>query len=191
MTDFLTDDVSSLVVIEKLSPKNLNDSFFVDEKFDEYKDFLYFDALEYQSLFISQTYLLIEKDSRNIIAYVSFAADTVALNPREKKKAGLENIPFLFLPALKITKLAVSKNTSEKYRHTGSFLIRFACTKAFKVNDGFMACRLVSVDADIEHNPDVLNFYSKNGFLPLKNYVYKKNFPNRTKIVGMWKDIFS
>lgn len=129
MTDFLTDDVSSLVVIEKLSPKNLNDSFFVDEKFDEYKDFLYFDALEYQSLFISQTYLLIEKDSRNIIAYVSFAADTVALNPREKKRVGLENIPFLFLPALKITKLAVSKNTSEKYRHTGSFLIRFACTK--------------------------------------------------------------
>ena len=55
MTDFLTDDVSSLVVIEKLSPKNLNDSFFVDEKFDEYKDFLYFDALEYQSLCVSQT----------------------------------------------------------------------------------------------------------------------------------------
>ena len=191
MTDFLTDDVSSLVVIEKLSPKNLNGSFFVDEKFAEYKDFLYSDALEYQSLFISQTYLLIEKDSRNIIAYVSFAADTVALNPREKKRAGLEKIPFLFLPALKITKLAVSKNASEKYRHTGSFLIRFACTKAFKVNDGFMACRLVSVDADIEHNPDVLNFYSKNGFLPLKNSVYKKKFPNRTKIVGMWKDIFS
>ena len=191
MTDFLTDDVSSLVVIEKLSPKNLNDSFFVDEKFAEYKDFLYSDALEYQSLFISQTYLLIEKDSRNIIAYVSFAADTVALNPKEKKRAGLENIPFLFLPALKITKLAVNKKASEKYRHTGSFLIRFACTKAFKVNDGFMACRLVSVDADIEHNPDVLNFYSKNGFLPLKNSVYKKKFPNRTKIVGMWKDIFS
>ncbi len=191
MTDFLTDDVSSLVVIEKLSPKNLNGSFLIDEKFAEYKDFLYSDALEYQSLFISQTYLLIEKDSRNIIAYVSFAADTVALNPREKKRAGLEKIPFLFLPALKITKLAVSKNASEKYRHTGSFLIRFACTKAFKVNDGFMACRLVSVDADIEHNPDVLNFYSKNGFLPLKNSVYKKKFPNRTKIVGMWKDIFS
>lgn len=191
MTDFLTDDVSSLVVIEKLSPKNLNDSFFVDEKFAEYKDFLYSDALEYQSLFISQTYLLIEKDSRNIIAYVSFAADTVALNPKEKKRAGLENIPFLFLPALKITKIAVNKKASEKYRHTGSFLIRFACTKAFKVNDGFMACRLVSVDADIEHNPDVLNFYSKNGFLPLKNSVYKKKFPNRTKIVGMWKDIFS
>lgn len=54
-----------------------------------------------------------------------------------------------------------------------------------------MACRLVSVDADIEHNPDVLEFYSKNGFSPLKNPVYKKKFPNRTKTVGMWKDIFA
>lgn len=54
-----------------------------------------------------------------------------------------------------------------------------------------MACRLVSVDADIEHNPDVLDFYMKNGFLSLKNSVYKKKFPSRTKTVGMWKDIFS
>lgn len=70
-------------------------------------------------------------------------------------------------------------------------MIRFACAKAFKVNSSFMACRLVSVDADIEHNPDVLDFYMKNGFLSLKNSVYKKKFPSRTKTVGMWKDIFS
>ena len=56
MTDFLTDDVSSLVVIEKLSPKNLNDSFFVDEKFDEYKDFLYF-----------LLYKIIDKNSKGVL----------------------------------------------------------------------------------------------------------------------------
>lgn len=190
MTDFLSEDVSSLVVIEKLSEKNLNASFSVDKKFAEYKDFLYSDALSYQSLFISQTFLLLEKETRNIIAYISFVADTVALNPREKKKAGLQEIPFLFLPALKIAKLAVSDWSEEKYKHIGSYLIRFACAKAFKANENFMACRLVSVDADIEHNPDVLKFYEKNGFSALKNSVYKKKFPNRTKTVGMWKDIF-
>ena len=89
MIDFLTDDVSSLFVIEKLSEKNLNQTFVVDEKFSEYKDFLYLDALNYQSLFISQTYLLIEKETRAVIAYISLASDTVALNPREKKKVGL------------------------------------------------------------------------------------------------------
>lgn len=109
MNDFLADDVSSLVIIEKLSVQNLNGSFLVEDAFAEYKDFLYSDALSYQSLFISQTFLLIEKETGAIIAYISLASDTVALNPREKKKAGLEEIPFLFLPALKITKLAVSK----------------------------------------------------------------------------------
>lgn len=190
MIDFLTDDVSSLFVIEKLSEKNLNQTFVVDEKFSEYKDFLYLDALNYQSLFISQTYLLIEKETRAIIAYISLASDTVALNPREKKKVGLTQIPFLFLPALKITKLAVSSTVADKYKHIGSYLIRFACIKAFNVNTSFMACRLVSVDADVEHNPNILEFYSKNGFFPSKNSVYKKKFPNRTKTIGMWKDCF-
>lgn len=191
MTDFLTDDVSSLFVIEKLSKQNLNDSFEISEQFSEYKDFLYQDALNYQSLFISQTFLLIEKSTRKIAAYISLVADTVALKPSEKKKAGLHGIPFLFLPALKIAKLAVSSYAERKFKHIGSYLIKFACAKAFKVNESFMACRLVSVDADIEHNPDVLEFYSKNGFSPLKNPVYKKKFPNRTKTVGMWKDIFA
>lgn len=190
MIDFLTDDVFSSFVIEKLSEKNLDKTFFIDENFSGYKDFLYLDALNYQSLFISQTYLLIEKETRVIVAYISLVSDTVALNPREKKKVGLTKIPFLFLPALKITKLAVSSAVSDKYKHIGSYLIRFACMKAFNVNTSFMACRLVSVDADVEHNPKVLEFYSKNGFLPLKNSVYKKKFPNRTKTVGMWRACF-
>ena len=94
------------------------------------------------------------------------------------------------MPALKITKLAVSSTVADKYKHIGSYLIRFACIKAFNVNTSFMACRLVSVDADVEHNPNVLEFYSKNGFFPSKNSVYKKKFPNRTKTIGMWKDCF-
>lgn len=190
MLDFLTDDVSSTFVIEKLAEHNLNGSFRIADSFKEYRDFLYSDALHYQSLFISQTFLVIERRTRSIAAYISLAADTVALKSSEKKKAGLHGIHFLFLPALKITKLAVSDWCRGMYRHIGSYLVSFACAKAFMVNDGFMACRLISVDADVEHNPDVLEFYRKNGFSPLKNAVYKKKFPNRTKTVGMWKDIF-
>ena len=108
MIDFLTDDISSLFVIEKLSEKNLSGVFEISTQFKEYKDFLYQDALNYQSIFISQTFLLIEKSTRVIVAYVSLAADTVALKPSEKKKSGLKEIPFLFLPALKIAKLAFS-----------------------------------------------------------------------------------
>lgn len=189
MIDLLKDDDSKFLVLEKLSEKNLNETFSVDSQFEEYKDFLYNDALLYQSLFISKTYLLLERETRNIVAYISLAADTVALKPQEKKKTGLEKIPFLFLPALKITKLAVAKGYESKYNHVGSRLIEVACDKAYRVNDDFMACRVVSVDADIERNPKVVEFYQKNGFMPLKSNIYKRKFPTRTKIIGMWKNI--
>jgi len=190
MIDLIKEDIAKILVIEKLSVSNLNGSFCVLPEFEEYKAFLNIDAINYQSMFISKTYLLIEKDSRNIVAYISLASDTVALKPQEKKKFGLQKIPFLFLPALKITKLAVSKNYREKYSHVGSFLIDFACDKAFNVNTDFMACRLISVDADIEHNPNVIKFYEENGFTSMKSNIYKRKFPHKTKTVGMWKDIF-
>lgn len=131
MIDLLKDDDSKFLVLEKLSEKNLNETFSVDSQFEEYKDFLYIDALLYQSLFISKTYLLLERETRNIVA----------------------------------------------------------CDKAYRVNDDFMACRVVSVDADIERNPKVVEFYQKNGFMPLKSNIYKRKFPTRTKIIGMWKNI--
>lgn len=189
MIDFLVDDISDDFKIEKLSLLNLNGSFSVSSEFEEYKNFLYKDALNYQDMFISKTYLLIEKSTKNIIAYISLASDTVALKPQEKKKFGLKEIPFLFLPALKITKLAVSLGYDKKYNHIGSFLIDFACDKAYSVNNDFFSCRLVSVDADIEHNPNVIDFYKKNGFQPMKSNVYRRKFPKRTKIVGMWRDM--
>lgn len=188
MIDLLSDSVSELLIIEKLSKENLNDSFSVLDKYSEYKDFLYQDALEYQDLYISNTYLLIERSTRKILAYISFACDTVALNPKEKKKTSLKSIPYMFLPAFKITKLAVSK-LAINYEHVGSFLIMFACDKAYNCNNEYGACRIVSVDADIEHNPEVIKFYEKNGFKPLKSNIYKRKFPSRTKIVGMWKDM--
>ena len=182
MLDFLRDDVSEVVTIEKLSEQNLNDSFTLAENYAEYKDFLYKNALDYQNRFISKTYLLIENKTRNIIAYISLASDTVAMKPQEKKKIGIDDIPFLFMPAIKITKLAVSKNI-------GSYLVAFARLQAYLVNEDFMSCRVLSVDADIEHNPGVVEFYKKNGFVPLKSNIYKRKFPHRTKIRGMWKDI--
>ena len=46
MLDLLVDDVSEILTIEKLSAENLNDSFSVLNDFEEYKTFLYNDALK-------------------------------------------------------------------------------------------------------------------------------------------------
>jgi hypothetical protein len=48
-----------------------------------------------------------------------------------------------------------------------------------------MACRFLSVDADIEHNADVLSFYKKNKFL-VNEELYNKN----RKTISMRKDIY-
>ena len=98
MIDLLKDDDSKFLVLEKLSEKNLNETFSVDSQFDEYKDFLYIDALLYQSLFISKTYLLLERETRNIVAYISLAADTVALKPQKKRKQVWKKFHFCFCP---------------------------------------------------------------------------------------------
>jgi len=48
-----------------------------------------------------------------------------------------------------------------------------------------IACRFLTIDADIEHNPNVTEFYIKNGFVPNE----RLNNKNRVT-VSMRKDIF-
>ena len=58
---------------------------------------------------------------------------------------------------------------------------------AFEMNEIGIACRFVTVDADIEYNSDTPEFYKKNG--------YVENLSNRSRnakhTVSMRKDIFS
>ncbi|MBR6199431.1 MAG: hypothetical protein IKQ61_04085 [Spirochaetales bacterium] len=69
----------------------------------------------------------------------------------------------------------------------GSFLIDFAADLAYKISINFAACRFLTVDADIDNNPDSPVFYEKNGFCRMTDRKYTK----KTKMVCMYKDIFS
>jgi len=61
-----------------------------------------------------------------------------------------------------------------------------ACTMARECNKKYMACRFLTVDADVEHNAGVLDFYKKNRFL-VNEELYNKN----RKTISMRKDIYS
>nr|AGS52130.1 hypothetical protein [uncultured bacterium contig00034] len=53
------------------------------------------------------------------------------------------------------------------------------------MNDNGIACRFLTIDADIENNPNVVEFYIKNGF------VYNERFSNKNRLtISMRKDIF-
>jgi len=151
---------------------------------EEYNEYLRKGALRSQNDHIALTWLLRERNTGGIVAYMSLIADAIKLSATEKELHNL-NYPFKTIPAMKIAKLAVSQSFSEKYKGIGSFMIGAAMWKALNCNDDYCAARFLTVDADIEHDEGVLAFYEKNGFIPNAE-LFNKN----RKTISMRKDIY-
>jgi hypothetical protein len=151
---------------------------------EEYNEYLHKDALRSQSDHIARTWLLRERATGAIAAYMSLIADAIKLSITEKELHTL-NYAFKTIPSMKIAKLAVAQSFIEKYKGIGSFMINAATRKAIGCNEDYLACRFLTVDADIEHDPNVTVFYTKNGFV-LNAEMNNK----RTKTISMRKDIW-
>ncbi len=158
------------------------DGFFNEH--DEYTVFLKRDALDFQEMGVSSTHILWHTVEKGILAYMTLSTDAIMLTKDEKDVSSLGDIPFSTIPALKIGKLAVDINFKQKYSHIGSLMIDYARGFAFEVNDIGVACRFLTIDADIVNNPTVMKFYRINGFE--SNEKYK----NRKQAISMRKDIF-
>jgi len=154
-------------------------------RIDEYNEYLRNDALRSQNDHVALTWLLRERNSGAIAAYMSLIADAIKLSATEKELHNLR-YPFKTIPAMKIAKLAVSQSFSEIYKGIGSFMVGAAMWKALSCNDDYCAARFLTVDADIEHDKGVLAFYEKNGFISNAE-LFNKN----RKTISMRKDIYS
>lgn len=186
MIDLLEENSLSHVRIERLSENNIPVGFPMKKsEYRIYSDYLLESALPYQSLFVTNTYLLIDNETNDAIAFVSLICDSITVTADEKNENSLTAVPFSAFPAIKIAQLAVSSKFEEKYNHVGSLLIDFAANMAFDISNDYVACRFLSVDADIENNPDSPDFYEANGFIRMTDKKYTK----KTKIVCMYKDI--
>jgi len=73
---------------------------------DEYNEYLRKDALRSQNDHIARTWLLRERATGKIIAYMSLVMDAIKLSFTEKELHNL-SYPFKTIPAMKIAKLAV------------------------------------------------------------------------------------
>ena len=173
---------SKVFYFEQLEPKTSLDSFSCS--IVEYSDYLFEGALHAQNDHIALTWLLRERATNSIAAFMSLIADAIKLSVSEKELHNL-NYPFKTLPAMKIAKLAVSKSSQDKFRGIGSYMISKAAGLARICNRQLFAARFLTVDADIEHNKGVFAFYEKNGFIPNAE-LYNKN----RKTVSMRKDIY-
>jgi hypothetical protein len=152
---------------------------------EEYNEYLREDALRSQNDHIARTWLLRERATGAIAAYMSLIADAIKLSATEKELHTL-NYPFRTIPAMKIAKLAVAASFQEKYKGIGTFMIHAAARKAIGCNEDYFACRFLTVDADIEHDPTVTAFYTKNGFIPNTEMNNK-----HSKTISMRKDIWA
>jgi hypothetical protein len=171
----------SLFVLKRLTSNADLKTF--DCSIQEYNDYLKTEALKAQNELIAVTWLLYERKSDNLVAYMSLINDAIKLNATEKELHHL-NYPFRTIPALKIAKLAVSRKYKEVYKGVGSYMIYLAAGIADTVNFS-SACRFLTVDADIEHDKNILAFYQKNNFIQNAEFGGK----NR-KTISMRLDIF-
>ena len=168
--------------LKQLSPDTPPTDFSCSIK--EYSDYLLKDALRSQNDHVTLTWLLRERTTGEIAAYMSLIADAIKLSASEKEIHNL-NYPFKTLPAIKLAKLAVAQQSKEKYKGLGTYMINKALAFAYICNRQLCAARFLTVDADIEHDPGVLAFYEKNGFIPNAE-LFNKN----RKTISMRKDIY-
>jgi hypothetical protein len=180
----------------KIVPKNANDYFYfqsltssiVCDNFDcgisEYNDYIVNDALRSMNDHIALTWLLTERTTGKIAAYMSLIMDAIKLSFSEKELHHL-NYPFRTIPAMKIAKLAVDTFFSQKYKGIGTFMIESAERLAWACNTEYCACRFLTVDADLENDEGIIVFYEKNGFIK-NSELYNKN----RKTVSMRKDLY-
>jgi hypothetical protein len=171
----------SLFILSRLPPAAELKNF--DCSINEYNEYLIQEAHRSERKFVSLTWLLRERKDGNLVAYMSLINDAIKLNTTEKNLHQLD-YPFKTIPAMKIAKLAVSESCRSRFSGIGTYMINLASFIAVISNEQLSACRFLTVDADVEHNESVIEFYLKNGFLP-NNELNSK----RSKTISMRKDI--
>lgn len=149
----------------------------------DYNLFIQNDAEHLIKLNFTQVKLLISKSNADVVGYVALCADSFLVDREEKEKYGIQYATY---PALKIGKLAVNKHYSG--RKIGHYLIFLVLGMVDQMNEMGIACRFITVDADIEYEPKTPDFYQKFGFVFNEHSVYQSS---KRKNRSMRYDIFS
>ncbi len=129
---------------------------------EDLNNFLQEDAKKYSAELMAVTYLFIDNQRNQIVAYFSLLNDKVAYDPRYKTIWGRINRRIhnskrrRSYPSAKIGRLAVSQD----YVHQGLGSQILYLIKSYLVNNPKLGCRFITVDA----YANAVDFYRKNDF---------------------------
>ena len=152
----------SKIIIRRLQPDDDVRSFKCTD--EDLNDFLFSEAKDYQEQLLAVTYLVINTENQDLVAYYSLLNDTIKFTEENKSVRNKINrkIPHAkqrtSYPAVKLGRLAVSSN----YAHQGIGEMILSYIKHAFTHGNRTGCRFVTVDAYASAVP----FYqTKGGFL--------------------------
>lgn len=131
---------------------------------DDLNDFLISQSQLFTKSLLATTYVLMSKDSNEIVAYFSILNDKISMSDFPSKRkywAFVQELRavgkgFRSYPAVKIGRFAINK----KYQKSGLGLLIIDFLKNLFTQDIRTGCKYLTVDAYRSATP----FYEKNGF---------------------------
>jgi len=151
--------------------------------YKELEKFLKEDALRDQSLNVSVTYLVYEKEGR-LLAYITLLTESLIIRQNEALRETFRDygVYYPYLPALKIGRLCVQDDYWRK--NIGTLLVQFAVRTAWEISEK-CGCRFIIIDAKNQEDGPI-EFYQKLGFIE-----FKDNRDNGSETIPMYLDIFT
>lgn len=136
---------------------------------EDLNDFLLNEANLYRNALLSVTYVVEDKNSKEVLAYFSLSNDKISISDFENKTDFNRFRKHKFVnekrlrsyPAIKIGRLAISKSAQRE--SIGTYLLEFI--EDYFIIDNKSGCRFVTVDAYVNAIP----FYIKNNYQFLNN----------------------
>lgn len=173
------------LVLVDFSPRlNLGDFHCKDE---DYREWLIHDAPQYVRTNLTRVKCLVNPLTDRILGYMALCADSFLITKTERNRISKRlkvQIPFQSLPALKVGKLAT--HVEEAGKSYGVYLLWLAIAIAKEMMVLGVACRFLTVDADISVDPTIVDYYTKHGFVLNQHGVYDE----RQQCRSMRYDLF-
>lgn len=150
---------------------------------DDLDDFFHNHALLYAKEHLGKTYVFVNNDTSEIVAFFTVSNDSIkttfipknSTNRVQRKIPGLKHLRTY--PAVLIGRLGVNKLYQDKGYKIGRQIVNFI-KLWFLDDDNKTGCRFLVVDA--YNKPEVLSFYERNGFKYL--YATEEDERNATQV---------
>jgi hypothetical protein len=122
-------------------------------------EYFHQDVVWHREQLLTQTYCLFENNTPDLVlALVDFCNDKIDVKYKQEQLSLDSKIPYSTLPAVKITRIGVTKKL--RGLNIGTHTINL--TKQLFTTENRTGCRFITVDA--YNKPEVIRFYEKNDF---------------------------